>query len=826
MDSNGDQPTPTPRPPAPASTLPIAQISPSLERLEERSICAVVTLVWPYSSATKFLSLLLAEPDFRLRRLSGQVKVVFHGPVAEKVAKTHVGIGDEVSVSLAGSRLVANNTVGNCVAWDVHFDDRVFLEISRSSKHLSTVKIEPPTEQLPTTDENAVPPSTPQNAGIRLGGTDPTAGLGSWGSPAFSQRSRTSFGGLVDTPFDPFAEEDGFVPGKGRKRPRFSMRSSEWRVIDEPESPGEKEGPIDWMELDAEVSEPEVEDKDLAQDIKAAEIPAAEPPTQVARESSAIAESHYAVPSIQLPSEPDDTDHGQTLEQLAKHATQSAEFPARQVSDNVAAERTLDYFVHPPTDTPRLCPIPSPGLPIPSPLVPSNNPNGYFASSATSTQISHGRFLTVETQTTTTAKGEEVVGSQMEQVPVQVQPPSLETRVESQMGPSYEDFSAPKALGGDIQEPEPTSIDEATEPLHPVNVEPKADAGLFSEDEKDEQAAEYSEKGSVVGEREESDLDQEYSGEDVTPADEEIPPQEGGLSDEGESEEANEDEQELPNQIPGSIDFHGKPQTEVIDLDSDEAEETNSDRELTDGGAEKGEAGPYSTMVDDFNEYNHYPDDEEENEEVDDDIDEDRVESEADEDSEEVENDYGPQNEGPEGYEYGACTEFESEDLDDEEQYQQPPPPKGDPDVIVLDSDSDGVPRPSSHEQPTEQPEQEARGLQEPEPAGLTSDEYSSSADSAAEENLVPVNEEQDAGEQSKEDIVDEKAEDESVEDEAWRTRRKTGVWIVRMWMMHGINLLQHPSLVQRRLQPAKRNQRLLVKQGHMKKQASYGSLT
>lgn len=90
---------------------------------------AVVTLVWPYSSTTKSLSLLLAEPDFRLRRSNGQVKVVFHGPVAEKVAESHAGIGDEIVLSLAGSRFVDNNAAGNYVAWDLHFDDRVFLEV-------------------------------------------------------------------------------------------------------------------------------------------------------------------------------------------------------------------------------------------------------------------------------------------------------------------------------------------------------------------------------------------------------------------------------------------------------------------------------------------------------------------------------------------------------------------------------------------------------------------------------------------------------------------------------------------------------------------------
>ena len=119
--------------PPPSTYIPIAQISPALDRLEGHSIRAVVTLVWPYSSATKSLSLLLAEPDFRLRRANGQVKVIFYGFVAERIAKTHVGIGDEVTLSLAGSRLVNNETTGNCMAWDVHFDDRVLLEVWKRS---------------------------------------------------------------------------------------------------------------------------------------------------------------------------------------------------------------------------------------------------------------------------------------------------------------------------------------------------------------------------------------------------------------------------------------------------------------------------------------------------------------------------------------------------------------------------------------------------------------------------------------------------------------------------------------------------------------------
>ena len=116
-------------PNASPGSIPIAQVSPTLERLREQSICAVVILVWPYSSATRSFCLSLADPDPRLRRPNGQVKAVFHGQVAEKVATTHVGIGDAVRLSLGGARLVDNETAGNYVAWDMHFDDQVSLEV-------------------------------------------------------------------------------------------------------------------------------------------------------------------------------------------------------------------------------------------------------------------------------------------------------------------------------------------------------------------------------------------------------------------------------------------------------------------------------------------------------------------------------------------------------------------------------------------------------------------------------------------------------------------------------------------------------------------------
>jgi hypothetical protein len=117
-----------------SSAIPISQVSTDVDRLAEKSIHSVVTLLWPYSSSTKSLSLLLAEPDFRLRRSNGQVKVLFHGHVAEEVAKTHVGIGDKVYLSLNGSRLVESNAVaqtpGSRSVWELHFDASVLFEVS------------------------------------------------------------------------------------------------------------------------------------------------------------------------------------------------------------------------------------------------------------------------------------------------------------------------------------------------------------------------------------------------------------------------------------------------------------------------------------------------------------------------------------------------------------------------------------------------------------------------------------------------------------------------------------------------------------------------
>ncbi|KAL4964417.1 uncharacterized protein BDV14DRAFT_77314 [Aspergillus stella-maris] len=367
------------RPPVaePLSTaIPIAQLSPELDRLQQSSINAVVTLLWPYSSSTQTLSLLLAEPDFRLRRSNGQVKVFFHGRIAQEVANTHIGIGDNVRLSLAGSRLEKNDAaiqkLGRGIAWDVHFDASAFIEVWRDSKLLSTVNIDRSSATPPPTNTitpAAAAPSTPVANGIYA--SEPL-GSNSWQSPAFLRKSRVSFG-LTDPAIDPTVEEDGYVPGKGRKRPRFSMRSNEWRLVDEPESPRDRDLPEDWMAIfDAELDKGSDEEmEDVAGDAEESAIPPSleEPSEVVAAENidAAVADDKADAPS----SAPGpDVDRANNDAQFLRPSIVTRNLPA--------FNQLPDHLSHLPTDTPRLHPVPSPGLPAPSPFPTAPSPGGYF----------------------------------------------------------------------------------------------------------------------------------------------------------------------------------------------------------------------------------------------------------------------------------------------------------------------------------------------------------------------------------------------------------------------------------------------------------------
>lgn len=196
---------------------------------------AVVSLVWPYSNKDRILSLLLAEPDVRLRSAKGQLKVTFHGAGARQVAKSQVGIGDIVLLRIEGAKWEDTGstvlTPGKKLEWDLHFKNRVVLEVRRSGSHLATIDYEG-TDTPPPALEG---PKYQNAKSQKLNGYHDDS-LIAFSTPASVKSKRISSGSFIDGSLDPFAGDDGFVVGKGRKRTKFSRTSGSWRLVGEGET--------------------------------------------------------------------------------------------------------------------------------------------------------------------------------------------------------------------------------------------------------------------------------------------------------------------------------------------------------------------------------------------------------------------------------------------------------------------------------------------------------------------------------------------------------------------------------------------------------------
>jgi len=117
---------------------PIAQLEPSIERTNT-SVSGIVTLIWPYSASQSSYSLLLVEPDFRLRRHKGQVRLHFTGSSAKAVARGGIQSGDRVLLSLEGVQWTQDasatetttQTPGKGIDWELRFRDRVVLQVCK-----------------------------------------------------------------------------------------------------------------------------------------------------------------------------------------------------------------------------------------------------------------------------------------------------------------------------------------------------------------------------------------------------------------------------------------------------------------------------------------------------------------------------------------------------------------------------------------------------------------------------------------------------------------------------------------------------------------------
>ncbi|KFY64226.1 hypothetical protein V496_03401 [Pseudogymnoascus sp. VKM F-4515 (FW-2607)] len=233
----------------------IAKLEPTIPNLQSCYFKAVVTLIWPYSSSNKTLSVLLAEPDFRLRNSRGQVKVQFAGSSAKHVFDAGIGSGDELVVCLNGAEWIpesasAAQTPGRGIEWELKFSERLVLQIrQRESGNIALINLdnppqEPEQDRVAEIETPLANPSPPPGSPIPTARHDQLRAeeAGEWSSPAFIKRARLSYGSFIGKDFEAFIEDDGSLPGKGRKRSKFGRKSGDWRYISRSPSPEEEIG--------------------------------------------------------------------------------------------------------------------------------------------------------------------------------------------------------------------------------------------------------------------------------------------------------------------------------------------------------------------------------------------------------------------------------------------------------------------------------------------------------------------------------------------------------------------------------------------------------
>lgn len=224
--------------------IPITSLTPESAPPSDKSIRAIVTLSWPYSSSTRQCALLLADPDFRLRNRKGQVRVRFTGASAEAVVKAHVGIGDDVVLALSGASWEqdseATRTPGKSVDGELMFRRRLALSVVRAEGNVE-INVDAPVSP-PRSPEKPVETVTPlpkTATGLRssLDGTVESLPSYTYTSPAFAKRLRLSGESVLNSAYDPFAVE-GVDMQQSNERNWTSFGSNlKWRYTEKTPSP-------------------------------------------------------------------------------------------------------------------------------------------------------------------------------------------------------------------------------------------------------------------------------------------------------------------------------------------------------------------------------------------------------------------------------------------------------------------------------------------------------------------------------------------------------------------------------------------------------------
>ncbi|KAI1462302.1 hypothetical protein F4805DRAFT_128661 [Annulohypoxylon moriforme] len=236
-----------------AIKTPIADLNPELLDSASRAVRGVVTITWPYSFVKGTFSFILAEPDYRLRRNKGQVRINLIGASAKAASESGLSSSDEVLVSLGSAEWEPEQVKkrqslpGAGIDWQLKFSEKLLLQVTLAETgetKLITVdhhspaepepRIETPlietdhVEDLPTESlETLTPPSKRHIARLKDDEFE---------SPAFIKRARMSYGSLFEDGYDIF-EDDGGVRGRGRKRSRFGRESGAWKYTSQSPSP-------------------------------------------------------------------------------------------------------------------------------------------------------------------------------------------------------------------------------------------------------------------------------------------------------------------------------------------------------------------------------------------------------------------------------------------------------------------------------------------------------------------------------------------------------------------------------------------------------------
>ncbi|KAF6836795.1 hypothetical protein CMUS01_05275 [Colletotrichum musicola] len=240
-----------------AESIPIAQLSPELQEPKTRVVRGVVTITWPYSIIKKTIAFLLAEPDFRLRRAKGQVRVEFRGSSAKAVQDAGLGSGDEVVLCLDGVELVADDSKtrvpGTSLEWQLIFTERLLLQakISDSDEvklvdidHPAIPEPEPAPEQLPESilesfkspAKSPEPAATPVRNPPAKRPAEQDVGFDEYASPAFLKRARVSYGSLFEGSLDIF-NEDISAKARAKKKAKTGRYSGVWKYASRSPSP-------------------------------------------------------------------------------------------------------------------------------------------------------------------------------------------------------------------------------------------------------------------------------------------------------------------------------------------------------------------------------------------------------------------------------------------------------------------------------------------------------------------------------------------------------------------------------------------------------------